>query len=118
MLSQAPAGLSAAVARTLPAGTRIFVSEPWGSWFEQAEPAYPVFTDPRIEIFPTSVWADYTELRVGGSSWESILDRWQVQAVVVDRKDFPRMLAVMQASPEWKAVYQDPDGVLFVRSEP
>jgi hypothetical protein len=118
MLSQAPAGLSAAVGRTLPAGTRVFVSEPWASWFEQAEPAYPVFTDPRIEIFPTSVWADYTELRDGGSTWESILDKWQVQAVVVDRKDFPRMLAVMQASPEWKAVYQDPDGVLFVRSQP
>jgi hypothetical protein len=45
-----------------------------------------------------------------------VLDRWQVAAVVVDRDDFSRLLAVMQASPEWKAIYQDRDGVLFVRS--
>ncbi len=115
MLSQAPVGLSNATARTLPPGTRLFVSEPWASWFEYAQPSIPVFTDPRIEIFPATVWDDYSEIRVGGSRWQSILDRWRVQAVVVDRDDFSRLLAVMRGSPVWKAVYEDRDGVLFVR---
>jgi hypothetical protein len=115
MLSQAPIGLSNAAARTLAPGTRLFVSEPWASWFEYALPSIPVFTDPRIEIFPTAVWDDYSEIRIGGSRWQQILDRWQVQAVVVDRDDFSRLLAVMRGSPVWKAVYEDRDGVLFVR---
>jgi hypothetical protein len=116
MLSQAPVGLSDAAARVLAPGTRLFVSEPWASWFEYAEPSIPVFTDPRIEIFPVEVWDDYSEVRVGGSRWEPVLDRWQVQAVVVDRDDFSRLLAVMMGSPTWNAVYQDRDGVLFVRA--
>ena len=53
------------------------MSEPWASWFEYAQPSIPVFTDPRIEIFPATVWDDYSEIRVGGSRWQSILDRWQ-----------------------------------------
>ena len=116
MLSQAPVGLSNAAGKALAPGTRLFVSEPWGSWFEQALPSIPVFVDPRIEIFPTGVWDDYTEIRAGGSRWQAILDRWRIQAVVVDREDFPRLLSVMQASKEWTPVYQDHDGVLFVRS--
>ena len=116
MLSQAPVGLSNATARVVAPGTRLFVSEPWASWFEYALPSIPVFTDPRIEIFPTAVWNDYSEIRVGGARWEAILDRWQIQAVVVDRDDFSRLLTVMQGSSAWKAVYTDPDGVLFVRT--
>ena len=116
MLSQAPVGLSDGVGRALPTGTRLFVSEPWGSWFEYALPSIPVFVDPRIEIFPTTVWNDYTEVRAGGSRWQAILDRWQIKAVVVDREDFPRLLSVMQSSTQWTAVYQDHDGVLFVRA--
>jgi hypothetical protein len=39
-----------------------------------------------------------------------------VQAVVVDRDDFSSLLAVMRVSPLWTAVYEDRDGVLFVRA--
>jgi hypothetical protein len=116
MLSQAPVGLANAAGKVLPPGTRLFVSEPWGSWFEQVLPSIPVFVDPRIEIFPTSVWDDYTEIRAGGSRWQAIFDRWGIRAVVVDREDFPQLLSVMQASNLWTAVYQDHDGVLFVRN--
>jgi hypothetical protein len=116
MLSQAPVGLSGAAGRLLPAGTRLFVSEPWASWFEQDQPQILVFTDPRIEIFPVPVWDDYTRLRSGASGWQEILDRWQVQAVAVDRQDLSSLLSVMRTSSAWKAVYQDREGVLFVRT--
>ncbi|MDP9330914.1 MAG: hypothetical protein M3P11_09790 [Actinomycetota bacterium] len=116
MLSQAPVGLSDAVNGTLSPDTRLFVSEPWASWFEFAQPSIPVFTDPRIEIFPASVWNDYNEIHVAGSRWQQVLDSWKVQAVVVDRDDFSSLLAVMRVSPLWTAVYEDRDGVLFVRA--
>ncbi len=116
MLSEAPVGLADAAGNLLPAGTRLFVSEPWASWFEQAEPQILVFTDPRIEIFPVSVWDDYARLRSGTSGWEAILDRWNVQAVAVDRQDLSGLLSVIRSSPAWKPVYQDRDSVLFVRA--
>jgi hypothetical protein len=115
MLSQAPVGLSDAVDRRLSPGTRLFVSEPWASWFEYAQPSIPVFTDPRIEIFPTSVWNDYNEMHVAGSRWQQVLDRWNVQAVVVDRDDFSSLLAAMRVSPAWTVASEDRDGALFIR---
>ena len=116
MLSQAPVGLAQAAGRTLQPHERLFVSEPWASWFEQDQPQLLVFTDPRIEIFPVAVWDDYTRLRSGASGWESILDRWHVEAVAVDRQDLAGLLAVMRSSPSWRAVFSDRDGVLFARA--
>jgi hypothetical protein len=115
MLSEAPVGLSDAVDRRLAPDTRLFVSEPWASWFEYAEPSIPVFTDPRIELFPTSVWNDYNEIHVAGSRWQQVLDGWNVQAVVVDRDDFSSLLAAMRTSPAWTVAYEDRDGALFIR---
>ena len=87
LLSDAPQGLAAAAAAQVPAGSRLVVPEAWGSWFEYAVPSVPVFVDPRIELFPSSVWLDYTKLRVPQDGWREVLDRWHVDAIVVDTRD-------------------------------
>jgi hypothetical protein len=114
ILSEAPIGLSDVAGRTLSPGTRLFVSEPWASWFEYAQPSIRVFTDPRIEIFPIDVWTDYSQVRSAGRDWPQILARWKVGAVIVERKNPPALLAAISADPAWKEVFQDRDGVLFV----
>ena len=114
LVAEAPTGLAAA-AEQLPAGSLLLVPQPWGSWFEVASPATPLFVDPRIELFPPDVWNDYLTVRNAAPGWQAILDRYEVEAVVVDRRTWRPLLSELRADPGWASSYEDPDGVLFVR---
>jgi len=111
-LTDAPVGLSAA-ARRLPAGTRMFNLQKWGSWLEWDSPATPVFADSRIELFTPSTWADYSTAIDAKPGWAEVLDRWHVGAVVA-ASDSGITKALLQ-DPAWRIASQDGDGVLFVR---
>jgi hypothetical protein len=114
LLREAPQGLVTAAHAHLPDGARLLVPEPWGSWFEYALPSMPVFVDPRIELFPLPVWEDYSKVRSAGQGWQQVLDRWGVDAVVVDTRDWD-LAGVIASDPEWRLAYRDADGVLYVR---
>jgi hypothetical protein len=115
LLLEAPVGLADAARAQLPPGTRIAVTEPWASWFEYADPDLPVMVDPRIELYPRWVWEDYGQLRGPGSDWRAVLDRWGIQAVVADKRDW-RLIPLLGSDPDWRVGYEDEDGVLFVRA--
>ena len=115
LLGEAPQGLVTAVQAHVPAGDRLVVPEPWGSWFEYALPTTPVFVDPRIELFPTAIWEDYTTLRVARDGWQEVLDRWKVDAIVVDTRDW-KLAGLLKADAGWRLAYTDAQGQLYVRS--
>jgi hypothetical protein len=113
-LAAAPPGLTAAAEQHLSAGTRTLVHQPWGSWFEYALPDVPVFVDSRIEIVPKDIWHDYGQVGFAGASWKEVLDRWDVQAIVAS-SDWD-LLPTLRDDPDWRQVYSDDDGALFVRA--
>jgi len=113
-LGAAPAGLTTAAANELPPGTRTLVHQPWGSWFEYALPDLPVFVDSRIEIVPDDIWHDYGQVGFSGAQWRSVLDDYDVQAIVA-AADWD-LVPVLRDDPGWRLAYQDDDGYLFVRS--
>jgi hypothetical protein len=115
LLNEAPQGLVNAAAAEIPPGAHLVVPQPWGSWFEYALPDVPVFVDPRIELFPAAVWDDYTVLRHAGAAWPDILDRWNVDAIVIDTRDWP-LADEIAKNPGWRLAYEDGDGVLYLRS--
>ena len=113
-LVAAPPGLTEAAREQLPAGTRTLVHQPWGSWFEFALPDIPVFVDSRIEIVPKDIWHDYGEVGFAGAGWKEVLDRWNVEAIVAEA-DWD-LLPILKDDPDWRLVYEDDDGALFVRA--
>jgi hypothetical protein len=113
-LGAAPTGLVDAVV-TLPAGTRLMVHQPWGSWFEFAVPQDPVFVDSRIEIVPERIWKDYGEVGFAGAGWRDVLNGWKVDAIVAD-KDWDLMPFLQRDTTEWRTLYSDADGTVFVRA--
>ncbi len=116
MLSEAPGGLSAATREILPAGSNVFVPQPWGSWFELDAPQHRVFLDARIELFPQAVWDDYHRVQMAGTGWETVLDRWSADAVVVERdQSWERLTAELDRSTGWCLAAGDADGSLYVR---
>ena len=111
-LDAAPPGLTNAAA-ALPPGTRTLVYQPWGSWFEFARPDLPVFVDSRIEIVPASIWRDYGQIGFSGAGWKEVLGRYDVDAIVA-AADWD-LLPFLRADDDWREVYTDDDGSLFVR---
>jgi hypothetical protein len=115
ILRGAPVGLTREAAGILEPGTRLFVAQAWGSWFELAVPAVPVFVDSRIEIYPRRVLDDYLAIASGREGWQGLLDRYGVEAAVLNEDQTSGLIARMGADPGWTLVYQDEDGFLFVR---
>jgi len=100
----------------LPPGSRLFVSQTYASWFELELPSMPVFVDSRIELFPTSIWQAY--LAVGGAreGWQTTLDRWDVDAVVINPEQDGVLTSHIEDDPGWRLAFEDDSGSVFVRA--
>lgn len=114
-VSQAPAGITAALRGLALPDDRLFAPQPWGSWFEYALPALPVAIDSRIEFFPPSVWAQYDAVVAGVDGWQAQLSDWRVSIVVV-RGDGGAFATRLRAA-GWVEVYLDGDGWILLRPD-
>jgi hypothetical protein len=115
-VADAPVALTARLRQVVQPGHRVFNFQRWGSWFELSVPDDPVFVDSRIELFPAAVWNDYLAVSNAKEGWDRILDRWQVDAVVVNVDQQAALIRLMRQDPAWRLVYEDDEGVIFVRS--
>jgi hypothetical protein len=115
LISEAPARLTEALRQDVPPGSRVFVSQKWGSWIEFAVPDDPVAVDSRIEVTSASVWEQYSHVSVAQQGWPTILDRWGVGAVLASREQQGQLLPWISRDPGWRLVYSDREGALFVR---
>jgi hypothetical protein len=115
-LSQAPATLVDATEAGVPPGSRLFVSQTYASWFELELPSMPVFVDSRIELFPTSIWDDYLAIGSAREGWQATLDRWEVDALVINPDQDGALVSHIENDPAWRSAFQDDSGYLFVRS--
>lgn len=116
LLTDAPAGITAALAARVGPADRVWAAQRWGSWLELALPGVPIAVDSRIEVIPTAAWDDHIALSEGSADWQAILDRWQVSVVVASKTEQAALIPLMKASPRWTILYQDADGLIFVRS--
>jgi hypothetical protein len=74
-----------------------------------------VFVDSRIEIIPEDIWHDYGEVGFSGASWQEVLDRWNVEAIVAS-KDWDLLPILERSDSGWREIYSDDDGALLVRT--
>jgi hypothetical protein len=113
LLADAPPGATEAV-MSLPAGSRLFAHQPWGSWFEFATPQDPVYVDSRIELFPDSVWETYGQVAFARWNWRDALDRSGADVVVAEPDEWD-LLPTLESDPAWRVIYDGSDGVVLVR---
>ena len=94
----------------------VFASMSYGSYLIwAAQPTYKMFADPRIELYPQSVWDDYHAVSDARPDWQDILDRYEVQTLMVEVREQPRLVAAAEGSPQWRQVYEDARTVMLVR---
>jgi hypothetical protein len=118
VLTFAPEDLVAAAAKTVPAGTHVFTSEVYGSWTEFSAPQLPVFVDPRIELFPDHVWNDYFTVSEGREGWDKVLDRWDVDVVILHPAWAGGLMNVISHDPAWRLLARTSEGAAYVRVHP
>jgi hypothetical protein len=112
----APPGITAKLRDLAGPSDRLFAPQPWGSWFEYAIPATPVFVDSRIELFKSAIWDEYDAVVDGIEGWRDILARRGVTMIVaVDGIGRLPLAARLRADAGWNEAYKDQDGSIFVR---
>jgi hypothetical protein len=111
--------ISECLSSQCPSG-RIFSRFEWGEYLSwELGPRYQVFMDGWIEMFPDEVWAEYASVTTGRSNWEQILDRYQVDYLLLDQT-YHRdtgLLAHVEQSLFWERCFEAGDALLFVRNE-
>ena len=114
LLTDAPAGLAAAIRDSSSPADRAVVPQRWASWFEWAAPGVPVMVDSRVEVVPSPVWADYLAISAGGPGALETLSRVRATLVVVDASGQGALARALQASGSgWRVVAHDADGAIF-----
>jgi len=105
------------VVRDMPGDShRIFSRLEWGEYLAwRTAPQNRVFIDGRIEIYPDSVWADYIALTSAAAFWQSILERYGVDYLVLDTTYHESLIAQVRQSAEWRQVNEVGKAVVFER---
>ena len=77
-----------------------------------------VFMDGRIEIIPDDVWSDYACITCGQAGWETKLDRYRVDELILDAAYHARtgLLEQAEQSPHWRRIGEYGPAVVFARS--
>jgi tetratricopeptide (TPR) repeat protein len=82
---------------------------------------HPVFVDARLEAYPEEFWRDeYYRVLQAAPGWEDVLDRRQVQWVMVRREGGQvdeRIGEVLWRHPVWGLVYWDDFVMIFLRRD-
>jgi len=83
-----------------------------------AQPEYKVFVDSRIELYTPEIWHDYLLVSHAQCAWEKRLEHYGVRTLMLSPSEQPALVDTVEASPDWRPLYEDPHAVIYVRAEP
>ncbi|NJN68042.1 MAG: hypothetical protein HC884_15695 [Chloroflexaceae bacterium] len=92
-----------------PCAGRLFNEMGYGSYLVWAlYPPAQVFIDPRVELYPMSLWQDYLALTRGhDNEVEQLLRHYDIACVVLDRGLQPHLSEAMAALSGWQRTFGD-----------
>jgi len=94
----------------------VFNTYEWGDYLQWAGPqGIQVFVNSHAHLIPEEVWRDYFAISHLANGWENKLDRYGVQAVVVDQLDRNDVIQAMEKLPNWEKKFSDNKGAVFYR---
>lgn len=97
----------------------IFNTYEWGDYLLWAGPDdVEVFVASHAHLVPEEVWDDYMHVINVGSNWESVLERYGVNTVVIDTARRATLIGALRDDDDWQVDYEDSRSVVFVRREP
>jgi hypothetical protein len=71
-----------------------------------------------LHVAPRQVWKDYLRVARGESGWETTLDRYNVQTLIVHKQLQLTMSRTARRSPNWQVVFEDDRTLVLNRKAP
>lgn len=115
LVRYAPQALTLELRSVLQPGEPFANPQAWGSWFELELPGHPVFVDSRFEVVPGDAVRTSLLISVAGPGWEQELGALPVRVLVVDRSTQAPLVDALASNSDWRQVYSDAEGLVFVR---
>lgn len=98
--------------RRLPAP--LFNAYAWGGYeLWRLYPDYRMFIDGRTHVYGSDVLRDFIEVMATGRRWRAVLDKWDVQTVLVQRDAV--LAQALHTAGGWRPVFAEREAVVFVR---
>lgn len=102
--------------REHPPQAAIYNPQWWGDWLVYAgPPGLRPFVTSNVHLIPRQAWLDYQQISDAQSGWQSLLDRYRINTVLVDRHNQPALAEAVQTAPGWRIAYSDAQTILLVR---
>jgi hypothetical protein len=70
-----------------------------------------------MELYPLEQWRDVIALDGARYDWQAILDRYEVDTLLLQRDRHQALIDAVAASPGWERSYEDEQAVILVRRE-
>jgi hypothetical protein len=102
----------------LPSGV-VFHPHEWGDYLLWSGPQpMQVFANSQPFSLPREVWSDYLTMINGHLEWDTLLDRYGVNLIVLDDERHHLLIHQLGQSETWQRTYADSVGTVFVRRQP
>jgi hypothetical protein len=89
-------------------GGRLFNEMGYGSYIAWGlYPTMQAFIDPRVELYPDGIWADYIAISQARDYHELLVERYAVDRVLLDRQLQPQLAQALAEDVRWEREYID-----------
>lgn len=92
----------------------LFNSMSFGSYLIwKADGLYPVFIDPRIDLYSAALILEYMAVSSGDENWQDTLERYEVKTILASPVEQLGLIEKLDHSPLWERVYADEAAVIY-----
>ena len=93
---------------------RIFTPLDWADYiiFETDEAVRPLIFS-HVHLTHPSVWRDYNRINAAGEAWLEVVDKHEIDYLVLDRERNRRLAGLAMADPRCQVLYEDRQGLLL-----
>lgn len=96
----------------------VFGPQWWGDWLAwDGPPEMRIFMTTNVHLVPNRVWRDYLRVARGQYGWGSVLDRYNVDTLIVHKELQEGLTRQARGSSDWHVVYEDDLGLILQRNE-
>jgi hypothetical protein len=94
----------------------VFNTYEWGDYLLWAgPPGLQAFVNSHAHLIPPDDWRDYLRILRQEAGWRELLDRYDVNTVVVDPLNRGALIASLRADPAWRVDFEDRVAVILTR---
>lgn len=98
---------------------QVFNTYEWGDYLQWAGPeGVQIFLNSHAHLVPRDVWLHYMQIIQEADGWSDILDRYGVNAILLDHLNRDGLIKRLKDDPKWKVGYDDNVATVFVRRKP